>query len=443
MEDEDTSVAPPRRTAISALSAEAVPAISFAEAIPALSAEAIPALSADAVPALSAEAVPAILSAEASPTTTPPADDPVLEDILSAEASPATTPPADDPVLEDIHPQGSSRATGGILRGRAAASYYSPADEENTMFNSIGNAKLIAKIFTSTLDPLNLNHDTMVPSSKVTIKMNPNLGPILENISLRYPLIKVAPMILIYDINDGLWESKGTFQTATEDNDDLTIQPNNDGKFNLDILCSYFDASLSISAIPTAVHNRMISLQAAPIASGSGSGSASSADSRSQSVFTTTVEESSSSRKPFTAHELELIEALDIPMRLTREVPGKSLRDFWERYQAGLAAISKRTKLQTKPTEQTITNIFIGKSQWFNWNKVFIKVKTYNDMIKWLNRDENSKGDVDVWKCELDDYNLENLKMWLDNGGKLVDKGKGKGKAGAEEDKKKKKKKKE
>jgi len=46
-----------------------------------------------------------------------------------------------------------------------------------------------------------------------------------------------APMILIYDVNDGIWEGKGNFQTAKEDNDDITIQPTNDGKFNLDILC--------------------------------------------------------------------------------------------------------------------------------------------------------------------------------------------------------------
>jgi len=46
-----------------------------------------------------------------------------------------------------------------------------------------------------------------------------------------------APMILIYDVNDGIWESKGNFQTAQEDNDDITIQPTNDGKYNLDILC--------------------------------------------------------------------------------------------------------------------------------------------------------------------------------------------------------------
>ena len=69
------------------------------------------------------------------------------------------------------------------------------------------------------------------------IKMNPNLGPILKNISQRYPSIKDAPMIPIYDINDGLLESKGNFQTAIEDNDDIMIQPTNDGKFNLDILC--------------------------------------------------------------------------------------------------------------------------------------------------------------------------------------------------------------
>jgi hypothetical protein len=214
LEDEGITVAPPRRSAH--LAAEGLPASLSAEALPAsLSAEAIPA----------AEALPAILSAEAIPA------------ILSAEAIPATISPTHDPVLEDIHPQGSSRATGGILRGRAAASYYSPADEENAMFNAIGNAKLTAKIFTPDLEPLNLNRDKMVPSSKVTIKMNPNLGPILENISQRYPSIKDAPMILIYDINDGIWESKGNFQTAKEDNDDITIQPTNDGKFNLDILC--------------------------------------------------------------------------------------------------------------------------------------------------------------------------------------------------------------
>jgi hypothetical protein len=198
---------------------------------------------------------------------------------------------------------------------------------------------------------------------------------------------------------------------------------------------------------PAAVHHRTLALQAEaasiPIASGSDSASeaSTSTHSRSQSISSTAVEESSSARNPFTARELELIEELEIPMHLTRQVPGKSLRDFWQRYQAGLAAITKSSKMKKKPTEKSVTDIFIGKSQWFNWNKVFIKVKPYDNMVKWLNDANDSLDDKEVWKCEFDDYTLENLKLWVKNGGKLVEKGKAK--AGGEEDKKKKKKKKE
>ena len=123
---------------------------------------AVPTTSVDAIPASSADDVPA-----------------------------ADAVPAHDLDLMDIYPQGSSCTTGGILHGHAAASHYSPADEENKIFSAIAApAKLIAKIYTSNLDPLNLNHNNMAPSSKVTIKMNPNLGPILDNISQCYPAIK-------------------------------------------------------------------------------------------------------------------------------------------------------------------------------------------------------------------------------------------------------------
>ena len=59
--------------------------------------------------------------------------------------------------LPEIHPQGSSCDTGGILCGRAAATFYSPADKMN-MFDGIGIAKIIAKIYTSDSNPLYLNH---------------------------------------------------------------------------------------------------------------------------------------------------------------------------------------------------------------------------------------------------------------------------------------------
>jgi hypothetical protein len=190
LEDESTTVAPPKRIALPTLSsasetlADAVPALSPATVSPA---EAVPALlsamesPAEAVPAVPAVPAPIVSSAEAVPA---------IPAISSPTVSHAEAVPADDIELDDIHPQGSSRATGGFMRHRAAASYYSQADEEITKFNVIGTAKLTAKIYTSDLDPLNLNHDNMVPSSKVTVKMNPYLGPILDNISQRYPAIK-------------------------------------------------------------------------------------------------------------------------------------------------------------------------------------------------------------------------------------------------------------
>jgi hypothetical protein len=94
----------------------------------------------DAVPAHSS----AIISAT-GPTSAPaPTHDKDIEDISSPAPSHdqdmdiSSPAPTHDQDMEDIHPQGSSRATGGILRGHAAASYYSPADEVNTMFNTIG-----------------------------------------------------------------------------------------------------------------------------------------------------------------------------------------------------------------------------------------------------------------------------------------------------------------
>lgn len=162
LEDEGVTVAPPRHQAPKAPSSSMsitdspAPALSLSEAVP--------------VP------VPASVSVSVSAAV--------------LEPTPASASIPTELATEDIHPQGSSRATGRIICGRAASSYYSPADEEKAMSDSIGTAKLTAKIYTSNLDPLNLNHNNMVPSSKVTIKMNPNLGPILDNISQRYPAIQ-------------------------------------------------------------------------------------------------------------------------------------------------------------------------------------------------------------------------------------------------------------
>ena len=98
----------------------------------------------------------------------------------------------------------------------------------------------------------------------------------------------------------------------------------------------------------------------------------------------------------------------------------------------GKAAKGKRKSGQRKKSLFSFFN--------FLYTFFVIRVKRYDNMVKWLNRDEDSPSDIDVWKIELDDYTLENLRIWLDNGGKLNNKGKGK--AVGDEDKKKKKKRK-
>ena len=93
--------------------------------------------------------------------------------------------------MPDIHPQGSSRATGGILRGKAASKYYHPDDDDKPISKVIIRTSLVsAKIYLSDLDPKDLDLDVMVPSTKVKVQMDPFLGPILQRIAKRFPSIK-------------------------------------------------------------------------------------------------------------------------------------------------------------------------------------------------------------------------------------------------------------
>ena len=71
-------------------------------------------------------------------------------------------------------------------------------------------------------------------------------------------------MILLYDVCDGMWESKGNFQMAMEDNDEIIIQPTNDGKYNLDILsesCYDFGRSRQSSSVVVSKVQSQMSLE--------------------------------------------------------------------------------------------------------------------------------------------------------------------------------------
>ena len=88
------------------------------------------------------------------------------------------------------HPEGSSRATGGTLRGQASGQGYNPVDDEDLQsFSIIGKVKGITLLYLSALDPAQLAINNMKPSMKVSVTINTNLGPVLKEIAKLWPPI--------------------------------------------------------------------------------------------------------------------------------------------------------------------------------------------------------------------------------------------------------------
>lgn len=82
------------------------------------------------------------------------------------------------------HPEGSSRATKGIFRGRAAGLYYNAVDDEDLYTSStIGHSHGTVYLYYSSADPSQLNPSNMTPSMKTTVAINTNLGPVLKIIA--------------------------------------------------------------------------------------------------------------------------------------------------------------------------------------------------------------------------------------------------------------------
>lgn len=207
------SVAPPERAAVpSAIPAvpsaipvvpsviPAVPAVSSAVPAPAVPAPAV------SVPAVSVPAVPFSDTALTAHTTTaelalPISNTLIINTELNLSTSMAVTPqrpstPVNELAELDISmespplPEGSSRATGGILRNRAMGQHYNPVDDEELQISSIiEKVKGVVKIYVSSLDPVELDFTKMKPSLKVLVTVNMNLGPVLKEVAVRWPPI--------------------------------------------------------------------------------------------------------------------------------------------------------------------------------------------------------------------------------------------------------------
>lgn len=116
---------------------------------------------------------------------------------------PSTPADEQDVTMESPpRPEGSSRATGGILRNRAMGQYYNPVDDEELHVASIiEKVKGVVKIYVSPLDPVELDFTKMQPSLKVPVIVNLNLGPVLKEVAVRWPPITRKLFMKCYVLN--------------------------------------------------------------------------------------------------------------------------------------------------------------------------------------------------------------------------------------------------
>jgi len=137
------------------------------------------------------------------------------------------------------HPEGSSHATGGILRGNAVGNTFAFADHDPTSHNDIvGHKKAVIRLYSSSLDPTvaHVNGVEGMGYTKVVVNYNYFLVPVLKDVAKKHPAIAckfiylewlyltlilyLDDKIFVLDL-DGIWEMKGAFSDACAVADDV------------------------------------------------------------------------------------------------------------------------------------------------------------------------------------------------------------------------------
>ncbi|KAF8806945.1 hypothetical protein BYT27DRAFT_7167214 [Phlegmacium glaucopus] len=114
--------------------------------------------------------------------------------------SPPHTPP---------RPYGSSRMTGGILRGHALGNTLNAADfqsSEPVLHPVIGKVL----VYASTEDPANLSVQNMKPTTFVKHQVTLSLRPVLSKVADKYSPIRSKYSSRLFTLEDGLWNVRGS-----------------------------------------------------------------------------------------------------------------------------------------------------------------------------------------------------------------------------------------
>lgn len=131
------------------------------------------------------------------------------------------------------------------------------------------------------------------------------------------------------------------------------------------------------------------------------------------------------SKLNLTEYQLQVVEILEIDLSVfTNKASTPNLFELWKRYNVIHDARSKLSESSlvwgevTRPATTGLTEFFISKSQWHKWASIFEKVAKFEDMVNWLNEDQDAMETSELWDLDVEkkdvQYTLGDLKTWAD-----------------------------
>ncbi|EDQ98539.1 uncharacterized protein LACBIDRAFT_299202 [Laccaria bicolor S238N-H82] len=345
---------------------------------------------------------------------------------------------------------GSSRSTGGVIRGKAHGNTFNMGDADavwddmNVLSYNPAEKPVPGKIHTyiSDLNPPEVDTSQSSFVTKVhDISKCQTIQDIVRHSSEDYsPIRSPAYRLFIHDEEDG-WNIQGRYETI------VGRQPKAEDYIEWPDKKTTYDPSHSLSVPGFAGHfgttrgTRSLSAGTQSLSAHSGSHTGSRpGGSRADSHL---ISEQGSSKdhwlmgKTITpALRKRLIQELSINATFTnRSAPG--LRFAWGRYQECTAAITKaREMLSTGNwpadlppfTEFIVIEVFIWKSAWHaNYVNTFLKIADeeteFPEMRDWLDSDPEQvhRSDTErIWGVrDQTKFTMEDLKTWVERGGTL------------------------
>ncbi|CAA7271391.1 unnamed protein product [Cyclocybe aegerita] len=330
--------------------------------------------------------------------------------------------PRPEPIISqavaNILPMGSSRAVGGFSRGNALGNAPNLAD----MGGSSGLAQTdvlavtappcpgIIYVYHQRDTPQPQSIKNISPSWFIKVNLNLTLGKILEKVRDCDEHIQ-NDRVFIWDDKYG-WEAYGPFKQAIISTDIIEPRELEEGGLGISLL-----AALDVSI------NRLDLL---------GRGSTSRSPSVSSSIAGNVSRPSSPLASSFSVYEEELINKLEVDRALLQSGKKGSPSDFdlrkaWRifNFVESSALRVKELELSKRPTQKDLQDLFVQKTQYNSYQKVFRTVaKSFEEMKDWLDEEgADAEENERVWGEDRVKYSLTDLIKWVENEGEPIFKG--------------------